>query len=139
MQCHSAVGLWLTSSGIAKTSCTGVPFCSGKSVAKYIPRAETFEDSAARSGPADFEIRTRRRSLKLNRVASRRSVAVIGSKHLPKRQGGSKTLGMDKEEPYSAYRYLPADVSFQAIRLAFRRIPDRDITCGWHYHGDARC
>ena len=117
MQCHSAAGLWLISSGIAKTRCTGVPFCSGKSVAKHIPRAETFKDSADRSGAADFGIRTQRESLKSNRVASRLSIAVIGTKHLPKGQGSSKSLGMAGGKPYSAYRYLPAGEGFNEIRL----------------------
>ena len=73
----------VTSSGISKARCTGVPLQSDKSVAKDMPRVETFSDSTVCSSAAGFAMRTRSGILRSNRSARRRSVRVMGTTFSP--------------------------------------------------------
>jgi len=71
------------SSGISKARCTGVPLQRGKSVAKDMPRVETFSDCTVCSRAAGFAMRTRSGILRPNRSARRRSVRVMGTTFSP--------------------------------------------------------
>ena len=62
-----------------------MPLQSDKSVAKDMPRVETFSDSTVCSSAAGFAMRTRSGILRPNRSARRRSVRVMGTTFSPLR------------------------------------------------------